>query len=199
MTLIFVREFGGAPHVGVAPRDLACPGLPPKSALVPQCSPQGLKCPRKLKMSARRASPEVSRRSCRKGFAPEARRSEEMPSGTPWPGEHCHGYRRHEAVLVLPLRECFAVLEERAQPEVLPILRTGNRPYLRWIAAVGPVGTVKKPSVLCEVFFKPLWESAFFADFHQRRQFPQALVSLSFLLLFSFWAFSTRKFCARIA
>jgi len=61
------------------------------------------------------------------------------------------------------------------------------------------VATVKKPSVLGEVFFKPLWESAFFADFHQRRQFPQALVFLSFLLLFSFWAFSTRKFCARIA
>src|SRR6516162_377137 len=71
--------------------------------------------------------------------------------------------------------------------------------FLRWIAAVGPVGTVKKPSVLGEVFFKPLWESAFFADFHPRRQFPQALVSLSFLLLFSFSAFSTRKFCARIA
>jgi len=58
---------------------------------------------------------------------------------------------------------------------------------------------VKKLSVLCEVFFKPLWESAFFADFHQRRQFPQALVFLSFLLLFSFWALSTGKFCARIA
>jgi hypothetical protein len=24
------------------------------------------------------------------------------------------------------------------------------------------------------VLSKPLWESAFFADFHQRRQFPQA-------------------------
>jgi hypothetical protein len=36
------------------------------------------------------------------------------------------------------------------------------------------VGTVKKPSVVCEALFKPLWESAFFADFHQGRQFPQA-------------------------
>ncbi|HEY6271125.1 MAG TPA: choice-of-anchor tandem repeat GloVer-containing protein, partial [Terriglobales bacterium] len=35
--------------------------------------------------------------------------------------------------------------------------------FLRCIAAVGPVGTVKKPSVLGEVFFKPRWESAFFA------------------------------------
>src|SRR6516162_3555602 len=64
--------------------------------------------------------------------------------------------------------------------------------FLRWIAAVGPVGTVKKPSVLCEVFFKPRWESAFLADFHPRRQFPQALV------LLSFWAFSIRRSCARI-
>jgi len=35
---------------------------------------------------------------------------------------------------------------------------------------------VKKPSVVCEALFKPLWESAFFADFHQRRQFPQAFL-----------------------
>jgi len=33
---------------------------------------------------------------------------------------------------------------------------------------------VKKPSVVGEALFKPLWESAFFADFHQLRQFPQA-------------------------
>jgi hypothetical protein len=50
------------------------------------------------------------------------------------------------------------------------------------IPAVGPVETVKKPSVLCEALFKPLWESAGWADFHQRRQFPQA--SLSFVLAF---------------
>jgi hypothetical protein len=42
---------------------------------------------------------------------------------------------------------------------------------------------VKKPSVVCEALFKPLWESAFFADFHQRRQFPQAFLCLFFLFL----------------
>jgi len=51
------------------------------------------------------------------------------------------------------------------------------------IPAAGPVGTVKKPSVLCEALFKPLWESAWWADFHQRRQFPQASLSfVSFVL-----------------
>jgi hypothetical protein len=45
---------------------------------------------------------------------------------------------------------------------------------------------VKKPSVLGEVFFKPLWESAFLADFHQRRQFPQALVFPFFFAPFFF-------------
>ena len=29
-------------------------------------------------------------------------------------------------------------------------------------------------------FFKPRWESAFFADFHQRRQFPQAFFGFAF-------------------
>jgi hypothetical protein len=45
---------------------------------------------------------------------------------------------------------------------------------------------VKKPSVFCEALFKLLGKSAFFADFHQQRQFPQASF-LSFLLLFSFF------------
>ena len=31
---------------------------------------------------------------------------------------------------------------------------------------------------------KPLWESAFFADFHQRRQFPQASVFFFFCFFF---------------
>jgi hypothetical protein len=50
-------------------------------------------------------------------------------------------------------------------------------------AAAVPVGTVKKPSVVCEALFKPLWESAFFADFHQGRQFPQAFRRPFFLFL----------------
>jgi hypothetical protein len=46
------------------------------------------------------------------------------------------------------------------------------------------VGTVKKPSVSCEAFFKLLWESALFADFHQQRQFPRALFSFFFATFF---------------
>jgi hypothetical protein len=46
------------------------------------------------------------------------------------------------------------------------------------------VGTVKKPSVFCEALFKLLWESAFFADFHRQRQFPQALFSFFFATFF---------------
>src|SRR5208283_3122333 len=48
----------------------------------------------------------------------------------------------------------------------------------------GPVGTVKKPSVVGEAVFKPRWESAFFADFHPRRQFPQAFRSFFFAPFF---------------
>jgi hypothetical protein len=44
--------------------------------------------------------------------------------------------------------------------------------------------TVKKPSVVCEALFKPLWESAVWADFHQRRQFPQAFPSFFFAPFF---------------
>jgi len=50
--------------------------------------------------------------------------------------------------------------------------------------AVGAVGTVKKPSVVCEALFKPLWESAVWADFHQRRQFPQPFFSFFFAPFF---------------
>jgi hypothetical protein len=50
---------------------------------------------------------------------------------------------------------------------------------LELIPAVGPVETVKKPSVVGEALFKPLWESAQWADFHHRRPFPRA-----FLLFF---------------
>jgi hypothetical protein len=61
---------------------------------------------------------------------------------------------------------------------------------------------VKKPSVFCEALFKLLWESALFADFHQQRQFPQALFSFFFATFFFLRAspsFSTEKFRARIA
>jgi hypothetical protein len=64
------------------------------------------------------------------------------------------------------------------------------------------VGTVKKPSVVCEALFKPLWKSAFFADFHQRRQFPQAFRSFffaPFFFLCVYPQFSTGKFRAMIA
>jgi hypothetical protein len=43
---------------------------------------------------------------------------------------------------------------------------------------------VKRPSVFCEALFKLLWESALFADFHQQRQFPQALFSFFFATFF---------------
>jgi hypothetical protein len=55
---------------------------------------------------------------------------------------------------------------------------------------------VKKPSVFCEALFKLLWESALFADFHQQRQFPQALGSFFFATFFFLRAspqFSTEK------
>jgi len=42
------------------------------------------------------------------------------------------------------------------------------------MTAVGPVGTVKKPSVVGEFFSKPPWESAFCAAFQQWRPFPPA-------------------------
>jgi hypothetical protein len=59
--------------------------------------------------------------------------------------------------------------------------------FLRWItAAVGLVGTVKKPSVVGEALFKPRWKSAFFADFHQRCQFPQAFFVSFFVAPFFF-------------
>jgi hypothetical protein len=68
------------------------------------------------------------------------------------------------------------------------------------IPAVGPVKTVKKPSVLCEALFKPLWESAESADFHQRRQFPQASLSFcSFFFLCADPPVFHRKLRARIA
>lgn len=38
---------------------------------------------------------------------------------------------------------------------------------------------MKKPSVLGEAVFKPLWESVNWTDFHQRRQFPQTSEFLS--------------------
>jgi hypothetical protein len=38
---------------------------------------------------------------------------------------------------------------------------------------------VKKPSAVGEAVFKLLWESAWWADFHQRRQFPQTSDSSS--------------------
>jgi hypothetical protein len=50
------------------------------------------------------------------------------------------------------------------------------------------------------VLSKPLWESAFFADFHQRRQFPQA--AFLFARCFSFYScsrFSLEKYGARMA
>jgi hypothetical protein len=70
------------------------------------------------------------------------------------------------------------------------------------LVVVGPVGTVKKPSVFCEALFKLLWESALFADFHQQRQFPQALFSFFFATFFFLRTspqFSTEKNRARIA
>src|SRR5271167_2668420 len=69
------------------------------------------------------------------------------------------------------------------------------------IFVVGAVETVKKPSVFCEALFKLLWKSAFFADFHQRRQFPQALFSFFFATFFFLrapFSFSTEKVRARI-
>src|SRR5947207_4761218 len=69
------------------------------------------------------------------------------------------------------------------------------------IPVAGPVGTVKKPSVVGEVFFKPRWESASFADFHPRRQFPQAAGSFffgSFFFLHPHRRFFTGKFRARL-
>jgi hypothetical protein len=48
----------------------------------------------------------------------------------------------------------------------------------------GPVGTVKTPSVVGEAVFEPRWESAFFADFHQWRQFPRAFSSFFFAPFF---------------
>jgi hypothetical protein len=57
---------------------------------------------------------------------------------------------------------------------------------------------VKKPSVVCEALFKPLWESAFFADFHQRRQFPQAF-RCPFFSSYACSRFSPEKYRARIA
>jgi hypothetical protein len=61
---------------------------------------------------------------------------------------------------------------------------------------------VKKPSVVGEALFKPRWESAFFADSHQQRQFPQAFLSFFFAPCFFLCAypqFSTEKLRARIA
>jgi hypothetical protein len=69
--------------------------------------------------------------------------------------------------------------------------------FFELIFVVGPVGTVKKPSVFCEALFKLLGKSAFFADFHQQRQFPQALLSF-FLLLFSFFT-RIRSFSEKIS
>jgi hypothetical protein len=62
---------------------------------------------------------------------------------------------------------------------------------------VGPVGTVKKPSVVSEALFKLLWESALWADFHQQRQFPQAFRPFFFAPLF-FLDAHRRKFRARM-
>jgi len=56
---------------------------------------------------------------------------------------------------------------------------------------------VKKPSVVSEALFKLLWESAWWADFHQQRQFPQAFRSFFFAPLFSLDA-HRRKFRARM-
>jgi hypothetical protein len=73
---------------------------------------------------------------------------------------------------------------------------------LELIPAAGPVGTVKKPSVVCEALFKPLWESALFADFHRRRQFPQVFLSFFFARFFSFCVCShlfSEKYRTRIA
>jgi hypothetical protein len=63
------------------------------------------------------------------------------------------------------------------------------------------VGTVKKPSVVCEALFKPLWKSVFFADFHRRRQFPQALSFFlaTFFFLHALPQFSIENFRARMA
>jgi hypothetical protein len=52
------------------------------------------------------------------------------------------------------------------------------------------------------VLSKPLWESAFFADFHQRRQFPQASISFFFAPFFFLSAYPqspTEKLRARSA
>jgi len=61
---------------------------------------------------------------------------------------------------------------------------------------------MKKPSAFCEALFKPRWKSALFADFHRRRQFPQASVFFfftSFFFLSAFPPFSTEKFRTSIA
>ena len=66
-------------------------------------------------------------------------------------------------------------------------------------SAVGPGETVKKPSGFCEALFKPLWESAVWADFHQWRQFPQAFRSFFFAPFFFLHAstqFSTENFAS---
>jgi len=61
--------------------------------------------------------------------------------------------------------------------------------------AAGPVGTVKKPSVVGEALFKPRWESAFFCGFPARRPFPQAI----FFLCVGFELSFPQKFGVRIA
>jgi hypothetical protein len=66
------------------------------------------------------------------------------------------------------------------------------------IPAVGPVGTVKKPSVVCEALFKPLWESALFADSHSGVSFHRPFFArFSFLMLVPL--LSPEKYRARIA
>jgi hypothetical protein len=57
---------------------------------------------------------------------------------------------------------------------------------------------VKKPSVVCEALFKPLWESAFFADFHQGRQFHRPFFA-RFFSSYACFRFSSEKYRARIA
>jgi hypothetical protein len=67
------------------------------------------------------------------------------------------------------------------------------------MTAAGPVGTVKKPSVVGEALFKPRRESAFFADFHGGVRFHRPSFLFAFFFLFASAPDFRKKFRVRIA
>ena len=66
----------------------------------------------------------------------------------------------------------------------------------KFLSCCWACGNCEKAERLLLGFFKLLWKSASFADFHQQRQFPQA--SCLFFLLLFLSSPSFRVFCKKV-